>query len=152
MEKRRTHPNFKVWMETDEGYAFGPGVYSILREIRRTGTLREAASSLGMSYRFAWGMVRKAEERLGAPLVESHKGGSAGGGGARLTSLGEQFVYQFANLERRMGRISDAETVHGVIEEVRERGKILVIYLDTPAEGLTVGTNLEITPRPESED
>jgi molybdate transport repressor ModE-like protein len=152
MERRRTHPNFKVWLETDEGYAFGPGVYSILREIRCKGTLRGAASSLGMSYRFAWGMIRKAEERLGAPLVESHKGGSAGGGGARLTSLGEQFVDQYASLERRMGRLSNAETFWGVVEEIKDGGRRLVVYLDAPVKSLSVGKNLEITPRPESED
>jgi len=148
MEQRRTHPNFKVWLETDEGYAFGPGVYSILREIRRTGTLRGAASALGMSYRFAWGMIRKAEERLEASLVESHKGGSAGGGGARLTPLGEQFVEQYERLERRVGYLTDAKTLRGVVEEVRKGGRSIVISLDAPAQDISSGKRIEITLQP----
>lgn len=147
MEQRRTHPNFKVWLETDEGYAFGPGVYSILREIRRTGTLRGAASALGMSYRFAWGMIRKAEERLESPLVESHKGGSTGGGGARLTPLGEQFVEQYERLERRVGRLTDAEALRGVVDDVRDGGRTIVVSLDVPAQELSSGKRIEITPQ-----
>jgi len=147
MEQRRTHPNFKVWLETDEGYAFGPGVYSILREIQKTGTLRGAASALGMSYRFAWGMIRKAEERLESPLVESHKGGSTGGGGARLTPLGEQFVEQYERLERRVGRLTDAEALRGVVDEVRDGGRTIVVSLDVPAKELSSGKRIEITPQ-----
>jgi len=81
-ESTKPRPAFKVWLETEEGYVFGPGVYSILRKVDETGTLKEAAKSLGMSHKFAWGLVRKGEETLGQPLISSHKGGRAGGGGA----------------------------------------------------------------------
>jgi len=38
----RPKPQFKVWLETDEGYVFGPGVYSLLRQVEETGTLKKA--------------------------------------------------------------------------------------------------------------
>ena len=41
-------PAFKLWLETEDGYVFGPGVYNLLVAIERTGTLKEASQQLGM--------------------------------------------------------------------------------------------------------
>lgn len=95
-------PAFKVWLETEEGYVFGPGVYSLLKKIRERGTLKEAAESLGMSYRFAWGLLKKAEEKMGESLVTSHKGGKLGGGGFNITEVGIRFLREFSEIERAM--------------------------------------------------
>jgi molybdate transport repressor ModE-like protein len=98
-------PSFKFWLETSEGFVFGPGVYSILKKIKETGTLKEAAKSLGMSYRFAWGLLKKAEEKLGNPLVISHKGGRSGGGGFIITDLGLEFIQDFSKIEEIVNEI-----------------------------------------------
>ena len=103
----KAKPIFKIWLETDEGYVFGPGVYSLLRKIGETGTLKGAAEALGMSYRFAWGLLKKAEERLGEPLVESHKGGRSGGGGVEITEVGFRFLKEFSEIERAISRLSE---------------------------------------------
>ncbi len=103
----KAKPIFKIWLETDEGYVFGPGVYSLLRKIGETGTIKGAAEALGMSYRFAWGLLKKAEERLGEPLVESHKGGRSGGGGVEITDVGRRFLKEFSEIERVIGRLSE---------------------------------------------
>jgi molybdate transport system regulatory protein len=99
-------PAFKVWLETDEGHVFGPGVYDLLRKVEETGTLKEAAQAIGMSYRYAWGLVKKAEEKLGQPLLKAHKGGRAGGGGAELTEVGRQFLEEFSRIEAVVSRLS----------------------------------------------
>ena len=106
MDHGKPHPAFKVWMETEDGYVFGPGVYSILRKVTEVGTLKEAAAELGMSYRYAWGLIRKAEEKLGEPLLVAHKGGKAGGGGAELSARGESFLIEFKNLREQMALAS----------------------------------------------
>ena len=103
----KAKPGFKIWLETEEGYVFGPGVYSLLRKIGETGTLKGAAEALGMSYRFAWGLLKKAEERLGEPLVKSHKGGRSGGGGFEITDVGRRFLREFSEMERAMKRLSE---------------------------------------------
>lgn len=103
----RPRPAFKVWLETEEGYVFGPGVYSLLRKVKDTGTLKEAAESLDMSYRYAWGLVKKAEETLGQKLLEAHKGGRDGGGGAELTEVGQQFLEEFSRIEAVVSKISN---------------------------------------------
>ena len=57
-------PASKIWLETDEGYVFGPGVYNLLKAIKKTGTLKEASQSLDMSYRYAWGLTRMLRRNL----------------------------------------------------------------------------------------
>jgi molybdate transport repressor ModE-like protein len=94
----KPRPAFKVWLETEEGYVFGPGVYTLLRKVKETGTLKEAAKRIGMSYRYAWGLVKRAEEKLEHPLLRSHKGGKSGGGGAELTETGQQFIDDFSKM------------------------------------------------------
>jgi len=118
----KPRPAFKVWLETDEGYVFGPGVYSLLKKIEETGTLKESAEALGMSYRYAWGLLRKAEERLGEPLVTAHKGGRSGGGGAELTSVGRGFIGDFERMRRAVSRASEAgleDESRATLNEVR---------------------------------
>jgi len=84
-------------METEEGYVFGPGVYNLLKAIQRKGTLKEASQSLDMSYRYSWGLIKEAEEKLGASLIKASKGGRRGGGSSHITELGEQFISEFEN-------------------------------------------------------
>ena len=103
----KAKPAYKIWLETDEGYVFGPGVYSLLRKIGETGTLKGAAEALGMSYRFAWGLLRKAEDKLGEPLVLSHKGGRSGGGGVEITGVGLRFLEEFSDIERAISKFSE---------------------------------------------
>lgn len=102
MPNQKPHPAFKIWLETDDGFVFGPGIYSLLTVIIEKGTLKEAAKTLDMSYRYAWGLLRKAEETLGEPLVVFHKGGSHGGGGAELTKTAFQFIEDFTRLKENI--------------------------------------------------
>ncbi len=120
-EVAKPRPAFKVWLETDEGYVFGPGVYSLLKKVKETGTLKAAAESLDMSYRFAWGLVKKAEVKLGQPLLHSHKGGRAGGGGAELTEVGLQFLEDFSKIELLINELSKDP---GLLEQFRSINQV----------------------------
>lgn len=93
-------PAAKIWLETNEGYVFGPGVYNLLVAIKEKGTLKEASQSLDMSYRFAWGLIKKAEEKLGAPLIDATKGGRRGGGSSHITELGEHYIMDFEKTQK----------------------------------------------------
>jgi molybdate transport system regulatory protein len=106
MDSSKTKPAFKVWLETEEGYVFGPGIYRILGKVEETGTLKGAAESLDMSYRFAWGLVKKAERKLGEPLLKAHKGGRSGGGGANITVLGQQFLEEYSKIDQWLKELS----------------------------------------------
>ena len=93
-------PNYKLWLEYKKEYVFGFGAYRILKSIQEAGTITEGAKSLGMSYRYAWGVVRKIEKKLGVKLLETFKGGTVGGGGARVTENGLALMKMFSKLNR----------------------------------------------------
>ncbi len=138
---RRARPAYKLWLETDEGHVFGPGVYSLLRKIQEKGTLKEAAASLGMSYRYAWGLIKKAEEKLGEPLISATKGGRHGGGSTEITELGRRYVRDFERFRRMLDEVSEGslwETqVQGTVLDAAEKGDRVEYVVEMRDEPLT---------------
>lgn len=59
-----------LWLETGEGIYFGMGRALLLAGIERHGSLRKAAEDLGMSYRAAWGKIKKTEAITGLLLID----------------------------------------------------------------------------------
>lgn len=83
----------KIWLDNN-GKAFGEGPYELLHYIEKTGSLHQAAMEMGLSYRKAWMILKKSEERLGFPLLERKKGGKAGGG-SKVTLSGIKFMKRY---------------------------------------------------------
>ena len=82
----------------DREVLLGPGMAELLEAIRRTGSLRVAATGLQMSYMHAWGLVKTMNGGFRDPLVELSRGG-AGRGGARLTARGEEVLALYREME-----------------------------------------------------
>jgi molybdate transport repressor ModE-like protein len=91
-------PDYKLWLERDGEYIFGPGAYAILKSVHEEGTITQGAKKLQMSYRYAWGVIKKIEKKLGITLVETFKGGTEGGGGARVTEDGLKLMKMYASI------------------------------------------------------
>lgn len=79
----------RLWLESEEGFAFGQGTARLLSLVQRFGSLRKAAEYMGMSYRRAWGRLKRLEEELGEPLLHKPGGNKLG---YRLTQVGEELV------------------------------------------------------------
>jgi molybdate transport system regulatory protein len=58
-----------LWLETADGLCFGLGRALLLARVEQCGSLRKAAEEMGMSYRAAWGKIKKSEEILGVKLI-----------------------------------------------------------------------------------
>lgn len=58
-----------LWLEEEDSMVFGYGRVMLLDKIEECGSLRKAASSLGMSYQAAWKKLRATEAALGVELV-----------------------------------------------------------------------------------
>jgi len=95
-------PAFKFWLETDKGYVLGKGTFTLLQKIQEYGSLQEATKTLDMSYRYAWGLLRKIERNIGQPVVETQKGGRYGGGGTKLTLFAYNLLETFERLEEKL--------------------------------------------------
>jgi molybdate transport system regulatory protein len=88
-----------IRIDFGNGAALGPGKVRLLESIGETGSIRKAAAKMRMSYRQAWLLLKSLAETFGDPLVETARGGRAGGG-AHLTALGQLVVEQYRALER----------------------------------------------------
>jgi len=93
------HIGVKCRLDSSDGMAImGEGRAELLEFIDDTGSLSEAAKGMGMSYRYAWGMIRKVSEAAGGPVVESTRGGRDGGR-TTLTLLGRDLLDTFRRVE-----------------------------------------------------
>jgi molybdate transport system regulatory protein len=71
--------------------SLGPGKIELLESIQRTGSLRQAAQALGMSYRRAWLLLDGLNRSFSEPASTASIGGQ-GGGGVTLTPFGLEII------------------------------------------------------------
>lgn len=88
--------------------AMGPGKAALLEAIRDTGSISQAARTLGMSYRRAWLLVDAMNRSFRDPLVEASPGGE-GGGGAHVTPAGLEVLKEYRTMESKAARSVAAE-------------------------------------------
>lgn len=62
-----------------QGRIFDASDFSLLKSIEATGSLKEAAAEMNISYRKAWGKLQQMEDSLGFSLVNRQRGGAHGG-------------------------------------------------------------------------
>jgi molybdate transport system regulatory protein len=76
--KPKPEIRLNLWLETTEGQVFGMGRAQLLDKIEECGSLRKAAEEMCMSYRAAWGKIKRTEEILGFKLIEKERGNKTG--------------------------------------------------------------------------
>jgi len=81
------------------------GLIEVLKAIEETGSLRAAATRLGINYRRLWARIRRAERLLGKQLVAGDKRGS------RLTDEAKKIITAY---EEALGRLREAGLLQGV--------------------------------------
>ena len=106
----RFTPRVKVWLETDGEYVFGFGVCEILQAVEDAGSIKHAAAKLGKSYRYVWGRIKEAEEKLGQSLVETQVGGK-GTQRSSLTPVASRLLANFLAMRERMYELVREEYV-----------------------------------------
>lgn len=99
----------RVWIEEAEGAFLGIGKIWLLENIKKTGSITNAAKEMKMAYRQAWQLVEEMNQRAEKPLVEKLLGGK-GGGGAKLTEAGERAIAVFYEIEKRIKDFAQKET------------------------------------------
>jgi len=95
----------KIWIEYRGKPLLGKGGAEILRSIKEEESILKATQTLQMSYRYVWGYIRDVQRALGEPILETFKGGKSGGGGARLTKLGQRLLDEYGLLEDSLNRV-----------------------------------------------
>jgi molybdate transport system regulatory protein len=78
-------------VDFSDACSLGPGKIDLLESIQRTGSLRQAAQALGMSYRRAWLLLDGLNRSFTEPAATASVGGQ-GGGGVTLTPFGLEII------------------------------------------------------------
>jgi molybdate transport system regulatory protein len=138
-------PSCKVWIEYNGKPVLGKGGAEILSAIAKEQSISKAAEKVNMSYRYVWNYLQKIQKTVDASIVETFKGGKAGGGGAKLTALGQSLLEEYCRVEGYMSEVlADPEywEVLGLKISARNqlKGKVLSIEKD----GIAAKVKVEI--------
>ena len=94
---------YKIWSENAKGKVFGDGPFDILTRVGKTGSLRQAALEINMSYSQAWNLIKGLEKRLGYHLLRRKVGGKKGGG-SELTEEAISLMWKYNIFYRQADR------------------------------------------------
>jgi molybdate transport system regulatory protein len=86
------------------GIPLSHGKAELMELIRETGSIRQAAAKMDMSYRRAWLLVDELNHLFLEPSLETKQGGKSGGGAA-LTAFGEELLKRFRAMEKRTMKV-----------------------------------------------
>lgn len=116
MPKRRIAPEPNIRLQIAHGVVIGPGKAQLLEYIAQLGSISQAGTAMGMSYRTAWALVSSMNEDFVRPLVSVTRGGSTGGG-ATLTPTGAEVLQCYRKMERLALKAiaKDVEHLQGLI-------------------------------------
>jgi molybdate transport system regulatory protein len=132
---KKHKPSAKIWIEHKGKPLIGQGGAEILEAVAKENSLSAAAKTLHMSYRYLWNYIQKIEKTLGDPVVDTYKGGKAGGGGAKLTVLGQNLLSEYKRVEGCLNKfLSDPDywEVIGLKTSARNqlKGKVVSVEKD----------------------
>ena len=104
---KRLRIRFKLWLSSEDAEGvFGDGKWRLLKSIDSEGSLRAASRLLHISYRKAWGDLKKAQRCLNIPLVEKQRGGIEGGR-TSLTEQGEKWLKAYTGFRNDIEKAAE---------------------------------------------
>jgi len=137
-------PTAKVWLEYKGKPLLGRGGADILEAIKKERSISRAAKKVGMSYRYVWNYLASVNKALGEPIVETFKGGKAGGG-AKLTLLGETLLKEYKRVEDYVGEIlGDTEYWEAVGLKISARNRLKGVVKGVEKGDVTAKVKVEV--------
>lgn len=98
--EKQIRGHVKVSLAVNRSF-FGPGAVTLLTQIDRLGSVREACAKTGMSYSKGWKIIHTAEEETGWKIVERMSGGK-NGGEAYITERGHMLLEKYELYRERV--------------------------------------------------
>jgi molybdate transport system regulatory protein len=89
--------------------ALGPGKVELLELVQQTGSITEAARQMGMSYMRAWTLIRTMNGCFKQPLTIAVRGGSKGGGGAKLSATGHEALALYHQMSGKCLEVTQSD-------------------------------------------
>ena len=97
----------KLWLEFENKSILGSGWAKLLENIEKNkeGSLTQAAKECNYSYKYAWNILKRIENRTGLSPVVTSKGGRGGGGSVKLNEWGQFLLKKFEELKSEIVKI-----------------------------------------------
>jgi len=114
----------KFWIENKGEVVLGGGKAALLLAVDRLGSIQRAAEECGMSYRHAWGAIKKIEKRAGFKILDIRLGGRDGG--AQLTPIGRGFIGKVDSLLKDLQAIVEerfSQNLEDLLTNPDQRGE-----------------------------
>ena len=112
--KSRLNIGVKLWLEFENSEGehkniLGSGWAKLLVCIdqNKDGSLTQAANECNYSYKYAWNILKRIEERTGAPVATTGKGGRGGGGWVKLNDWGKTLLEIHKKLDNEIKLIKE---------------------------------------------
>lgn len=99
MLRIRIAPHWEVGREAPDAAAAldTTGLLALLAAVQDGGAIAQAARSVGLSYRHAWGQIKRAEALFEHPLLDAGRGR-----GSTLTALAEKLIWADRRIAARL--------------------------------------------------
>jgi molybdate transport system regulatory protein len=142
---KKHKPSCKVWIEYNGMPILGKGGAEILKAIAKEHSISKAAEKLSMSYRYVWNYLQKIQKAVEEPVVITYKGGKAGGGGAKLTALGQSLIEEYQRVAGYMSEVlADQEYWEVLGLKISARNQLKGKVVSIEKNGITAKVKVEI--------
>lgn len=135
----------KVWLAEDGKPIIGAGKVALLKAIDEERSLRKACEKMDISYKHAWNVLNKMNERLGKDVVTTIRGGK--NQGTFLTEQGRRLISEY-EINRKFidSTMEDEGSWENIGLAISARNKIPARVVSVEKEGLVSRVKLEIEP------
>ncbi|MFI5445845.1 substrate-binding domain-containing protein [Polaromonas sp. UC242_47] len=102
MYKVTIQPHWEITSDTDAPLDTAV-LLELLTAIQKTGSIAKAAQAIGLSYRYAWGLLRDVEKLFGDSLMDKGRGR-----GTVLTPLAEKLIWADRRVAARLSPLLES--------------------------------------------
>lgn len=116
MYKVKIQPHWEI--STDKKSPLDTAILlRLLLAIQKSGSIAKAASAVGLSYRYAWGLLREGEQLFGKALMQTGRGR-----GTTLTPVAEKLVWADRRIVARLSPLLEslASELEGELNKIVE--------------------------------
>ncbi|MCD4703619.1 MAG: molybdenum-dependent transcriptional regulator [Methanosarcinaceae archaeon] len=135
----------KVWLTQDGIPIMGAGKVALLKTIDEERSLQNACKKMDISYKHAWLILKKINERVGHDVVRTVRGGRDQG--TFLTEHGKQLIEEYERSKRYLSKIVDDDTAwENIGFRITARNKIIGEVVDVEKGDVASKVKIAIQP------
>ncbi len=126
-------PEYKLEMEISIGgkvVSLNYKKFLLLKYIDEYGSIMKASKKSNIPYRTALKNIEIMEEKLGASIVSTQRGGKGGGGASSVTDIGKQILWEYTKLTRILEKHSEVNEIEGKITGIYEKNRVMNVDME----------------------